>query len=144
MEFGIEKCAMLVLKRGKVVSSNGIKLPDESVIRSIKDGESYKYLGMPQADQIRHQEMKDKIAKEYKRRVRKILETKLNGGNLIKGINTWAVSLLRYSAAFLDWTKFEMEQLDRQTRKLMTMHNALHPKSNIDRLYLPRKDGEDF
>ena len=79
--------------------------------------------------------------KEYKRRVRKILETKLNAGNLIKGINTWAVSLLRYSAAFLDWTKFEMKQLDRQTRKLMTMHNALHPKSNVDRLYLPRKDG---
>ena len=23
----------------------------------------------------------------------------------------------------------------------MTMHNALHPKSNVDRLYLPRKDG---
>ena len=34
-----------------------------------------------------------------------------------------------------------MEQLDRQTRKLMTMHNALRPKSNVDRLYLPRKDG---
>ena len=79
--------------------------------------------------------------KEYKRRVRKILETKLNAGNLIKGINTWAVWLLRYSAAFLDWKKFEMEQLDRQTRKLMTMHNALHPKSYVDRLYLPWKDG---
>ena len=141
MEFGIEKCAMLVLKRGQVATSNGIKLPGESVIKSVKDGESYKYLGMLQADQIKHQEMKEKVMKEYKRRVRKILETKLNAGNLIKGINTWAVSLLRYSAAFLDWTKFEMELLDRQTRKLMTMHNALHPKSNVDRLYLPRKDG---
>ena len=141
MEFGIEKCAMLVLTRGQVATSYGIKLPDESVIKSVKDGESYKYLGMLQADQIKHQEMKDKVMKEYKRRVQKILETKLNAGNFIKGINTWAVSLLRYSAAFLDWTKFEMEQLDRQTRKLMTMHNALHPKSNVDRLYLPRKDG---
>ena len=98
---------------------------------------------MLQADQIRHQEMKDKVTKEYKRRVRKILETKLNAGNLIKGINTWAVSLLRYSVTFMNWTKFEMEQLDRQTRKLMTMHNALDPKSNVDRLYLPRKDGEE-
>ena len=117
MEFGIEKCAMLVLKRGQVATSNGIKLPDESVIKSVKDGESYKYLGMLQADQIKHQEMKDKVMKEYKRRVRKILETKLNAGNLIKGINTWAVSLLSYSAAFLDWTKFEMEhgQFLRQT-----------------------------
>ena len=23
----------------------------------------------------------------------------------------------------------------------MTMHNALHPKSNIDHLYIPRKEG---
>ena len=23
----------------------------------------------------------------------------------------------------------------------MTMHNARHPKSNIDRLYIPRKEG---
>ena len=23
----------------------------------------------------------------------------------------------------------------------MTMHNSLHPKSNVDRLYLPRNDG---
>ena len=141
MELRIETCAKSVLKRGQLATSNGIKLPEESVIKSVKDGESYKYLGMLQADQIKHQEMKDKVMKEYKRRVRKILETKLNAGNLIKGINTWAVSLLRYSAAFLDWTKFEMEQLDRQTRKLMTMHNALHPKSNVDRLYLLRKDG---
>ncbi|KXJ19733.1 hypothetical protein AC249_AIPGENE21502 [Exaiptasia diaphana] len=26
-------------------------------------------------------------------------------------------------------------------RKLMTMHKALHPKSDVDRLYLKRKDG---
>jgi len=65
----------------------------------------------------------------------------LNGGNLIIGINTWAVSLLRYSAAFFDWTKAEVEQLDRRTKKIMTMHNGLPPKSNVDRLYLPKKDG---
>ena len=51
--------------------------------------------------------MKENITKEYKRRVRKVLETKLNGENMIKGIKIWAVSLIRYSAAFLDWTKEE-------------------------------------
>ena len=48
--------------------------------------------------------MKEKIKAEYYGRVRKILEMKLNGENIITGVNTWAVSLLRYSAAFLDWT----------------------------------------
>ncbi len=32
MEFGIDKCAMIVLKRGKLVMSDGIKLPDAKEI----------------------------------------------------------------------------------------------------------------
>ena len=85
--------------------------------------------------------MKEKVGKEYKHRIRKILETKLSGENVIKGINTWAISSLSYSAAFLDWTKEELQQLDRRARKLLTMHKGLHPKSNVDRLYISRKEG---
>ncbi|XP_068697162.1 uncharacterized protein [Montipora foliosa] len=85
--------------------------------------------------------MKETVTKEYKRRIRKILETKLNGGNLVKATNTWAIPLLRYSAASLDWRKSELQDLDRKTRKLLTMHNGLHPKSNVDRIYIPREEG---
>ena len=51
--------------------------------------------------------MKDKIQKEYLRRTRKLLETKLSSRNLIKGINTWTVPLVRYSGLFLKWTRDE-------------------------------------
>ena len=46
MEFGIEKCAMLVMKRGKIVKSAGIELTDGKIIKSLQEGESYKYLGI--------------------------------------------------------------------------------------------------
>ena len=46
MEFGIEKCAMLVMGKGKIVKSVGIELADGKVIKSLQDGESYKYSGM--------------------------------------------------------------------------------------------------
>ena len=46
MEFGIEKCAMLVMEKGKIVKSVGIELPDSKVIKLLQEGESYKYLGM--------------------------------------------------------------------------------------------------
>ena len=65
----------------------------------------------------------------------------MNGGSNIKGINSWAISVLRYSAAFLNWTKTELQLMDRRTRKLLTMHNGLHPRNNVDRLYIPRKEG---
>ena len=37
MEFGIDKCATMIQKRGKVVRSKGIKLPNEKVIKSLQD-----------------------------------------------------------------------------------------------------------
>ena len=86
--------------------------------------------------------MKDKIQKEYLRTTRKLLETKLNSRNLIKGINTCAVSLVRYSGHFLKWTRDEPKQIDQRTRKLMTMYKALHPRDVFDRLYVSRKEGE--
>ena len=50
------------------------------------------------------------------------------------------VSLLRYSAAFVSWRKSELQATDRKTRKLFTIYGALHPKSDVDRLYIPRKE----
>ena len=85
--------------------------------------------------------MKDSIRKEYLRRTRKLLKTKLSCRNLIKGINTWAVPLVRYSGPFLKWTREELKQMDQRTRKLMTMHKTLHPRDDVDRLYVSRKDG---
>ena len=31
--------------------------------------------------------------------------------------------------------------MDQITRKLITLHKALHPRDDVDRLYVPRKEG---
>ena len=72
-------------------------------------------------------EMNAKVKKEYAARVRKILQSKLNGGNTIAAINTWATALARYLAAISNRTKEELFSMDRHTRKLLTMHEVLHP-----------------
>ena len=41
MEFGIEKCALLVIEKEKIVKSDGIELSDGKVIMSLQQGESY-------------------------------------------------------------------------------------------------------
>ena len=69
------------------------------------------------------------------------MKSKLNGGNLVCGVNTWVVSLQRYSAAFVSWRKSELQAIDRKTRNLFTIYGSLHPKSDVDRLYIPRKEG---
>ena len=85
--------------------------------------------------------MKNKVTAEYKRRLRLILKSKLNGKNKIQAINTWAVALLRYVAGIVNWKVDELKKMGRTMRKTLTMYGALHPKSDIDRLYLKRKHG---
>ena len=96
MDVGIEKCAMLVMEKGKIVKSVGIELPDGKVIESLQEGESYKYLGIFEVDKFLEEKMKLNVWKEYIRRLKKVLKSKLNGD--------------------------------------------LHPKSNVDRLYILRKE----
>ena len=69
------------------------------------------------------------------------MESKLNGKNKVIAINTWAVSVLRYEAGIIRWTKEELKTLDRMTRKVLTMNGAFYPKSDVDRLYVSREDG---
>ena len=93
MEFGIEKCAMLVFEKGKIVKSVGIALPDGKVIKSLQEAENYKYHGILEAERILGEEMKLKVSKEYFRSLKKVLKSKLNNENLVQGVNTWAVAL---------------------------------------------------
>ena len=122
-----------------------MELPNQDNIRTFGVKETYKYLGILEAETIKQVEMKKKIQKEYLRKSRKLLETKLSSRYLIQEINTWAVSLVRYSGPLLKWTREELKQMDQRTRKWMTMHKALHPRDDGDRLYVSRKkEGRDL
>ena len=52
MEFGIEKCAMLVMKSGKRHMTDGIELPNKDKIITHGEKETYKYLGILEGDTI--------------------------------------------------------------------------------------------
>ena len=52
MDFGIEKCAMLVIEEGKIVKSVGVELPDGKVINSLQEGESYTCPGILEAESV--------------------------------------------------------------------------------------------
>ena len=50
-------------------------------------------------------------------------------------------NILRYEAGVINWTKAELESIDRKTRKQMTIYGMLHPLADVQRLYLPRGQG---
>ena len=67
--------------------------------------DGYKYLGILDYDRIKEREMKDKFRNEYFRRVKLILNSKLNARNKIMALNTWAVSIMRYGNGMLKGNK---------------------------------------
>ena len=62
--------------------------PNQDKIRMFGEKETFKYLGILEGETMNEVEMKEKIKKEYLRKTRKLLKTKLCSRNLIKGINT--------------------------------------------------------
>ena len=61
MEFGIEKCAMLIMKSGKRHMTDAMELPNHNKIRTLGENETNKYLGILEADTMKQVQMKDKI-----------------------------------------------------------------------------------
>ena len=94
-----------------------------------------------QQDQTINTKMKGKKRAGYIRRVTKLCSSKLNGGSHISGIKAWAVDVVRCSAGTMDCGVEERASRDRKTRKILAMECCLHSRSNVARLYLPRRKG---
>ena len=103
MEFCLNKCATLAITKGKVTEIQGMNLPNNN-IKGLNLDETYKYLGILQADNIKHKQVKKKALSEYNKQVKKLLKSKLYGGNIIKAFNSWAILVVRYTAGIISWT----------------------------------------
>ena len=77
---------------------------------------------------------KNKNKTEYIRRVRSALMSKLNAGNIFQAINISVVPTVRYGTAKIQWTKEELQRMERKSRKLITTYGKLHPRGCVDRL----------
>ena len=140
MQFGIKKCGAIIMNRGKVKSTDGIELPSGEKKREIEE-DGCKYLEILEYDRVKEREMKGKFRNEYFKGAKLIFKSKLNGRIKTMPLNAWAVSILRYSAGILMWNKSELQEIDRKTRKFMTMNKELHPRNDVARLYVSRKNG---
>ena len=76
IQFGIKKCGVLIRERGKVIRTDGIRLPNRQGMKDIDEAD-YTYLGILEIDKIN--EIKEKCSKEYLQWLRLILTSKLNG-----------------------------------------------------------------
>ena len=79
--------------------------------------------------------------KEYKRKVRKIWKSELNGSNKVTAHNTLAVPVITPTISILNWTKKEICDIDIATRRMLSYMGDLHHRADVNRLYVSRKQG---
>jgi len=97
MNFGLEKCGIICLKRGRVQSKMHIGSTFESGIKETDSKKAYKHLGTEESYDIQHKNEKEKLKKEYWRRMRLVLGTELSAKKKIQAIGSLAVPVLRHS-----------------------------------------------
>ena len=100
-KFGIDKCGVLAMKKGKEVECNVIKLQNDEEIGQIEEKEC-KYFGVLEKGDICQKEMKENIRKEYFKRLRATLKSKLNAKHVSQVINTWMVPAIGYSGSIIE------------------------------------------
>jgi hypothetical protein len=54
MEFGLEKCAKITFKRGKLTPSQNLVTNINREIKELEQGKMYKYLGIEEGEGIQH------------------------------------------------------------------------------------------
>ena len=141
MSFGSDKCAYMFIHngkrkvRGETIKMNGLELQELEI------DESYKYLGQDEDISFKGDLNKERVVKEYYRRIRKIWGSELYSKNKVTAHNTFAVPVLVPTFGILDWTKKEVEDIDIKTRKILTQGGSFHRNSSVDRLYSSRKEG---
>ena len=59
---------------------------------------------------------------------KRLLKSKLCNINFNKGINSWAVPLIRYSRPFLKWTGEKIRQINHRKRELRIMCKVFHSR----------------
>lgn len=138
MEFGINKCKLQNITKGKFKVVTPYTTQDERDIEQLQPDELYKYLGMMQSKKTEHSKIKDEITKNFSTRLKKLMKTHLNSRNLTKAINTFAIPILTYSFGIINWSNTDIEALERKIRTTMTNHKKHHPKSALERPFIPR------
>ena len=94
MKFSESKCAYqwierrLMVGKGKPIRLGGL------TIKEIENGDSYRYLGIDESVGALGPLNKEKITKDYRKRLRKIWNSKLNGRNKVTAHITFAIPII--------------------------------------------------
>jgi hypothetical protein len=124
-------------QKGKLVHSRNLIL---DINREYNSLNREKYLGTEESEGIQHQQMQERLKKEYTRRLRMILKSELNARNKITATGTLDFPVLR-QFYIINWRLKETIQIERKITKTVPVYKIHHPKARLERLHVKMKLG---
>lgn len=110
--YGVSKCAEIVFERGKMVKGEGLQVLQERMKAMDPDeNESYRFLGVEQADGIKVKTVFERVKNELQRRLSLLMKTELNDQNLMKAINCKVIPIAAYPMNVCRFTKADLYEL---------------------------------
>ena len=128
----------LEMNRGKSATNREVCASDAELLEGTQ---SYKYLGIAEdGNSMPTTSMFGRIKDEVLRRAEALCKTRLNGRNMIRAINEYAISVINYHVGVLKLEPRDFQDLDQQIRMVL-VHNGIHLQPACkERLYLPRAE----
>ena len=95
VKFGLEKSARICLKRSSAQTKMHVGSTFDNHIKELDTSNLCNYLGIEVSFDIQHKNEKEKLKKEFLRRLRLVLSTELIAKNKIQAIGSFVVTVLR-------------------------------------------------
>ena len=140
MKFSVDKCTFVQIEKDKQIQNPGPLIINDLIIKPLPTGDTWN-LGIDENITYDGPMNKARITKEYLSRVKKIWSSELSDYNKVVAHNSFATSIITPTVGIIDWTIDEIEQLDINTPKILSMMGNLHPNSDIDYTYFSRSNG---
>ncbi len=83
--------------------NSGVTVRRTDTINCLEPSQVYKYLGVDESNGIPHIMMRERLCREYFRRVKVVPRTELYGRNKILAINGFALPVLTYGFGIIHW-----------------------------------------
>ena len=144
MKLGFDKCKVLNIVQGKIKACGNIYLKGNDVIEEMGSDDIYKYLGVIESSNIKHNEMKVLAMEKFKKKLKNVLKSELNSKNIMTAINEYVTPVLSYTFGIVNWTEQDIKDADILVRKKLNMNRMFEIKSDVDRLYTPRQLGSHY
>ena len=131
-----KKCKFMALRRGKFCWYEDITLNSGTIIKCLKEGEDYKFMGVPQSSKLNVSELGTELLKTVERRSHIIWSS-----GKCRASNQFVNSSVEYFFWAIKFPINTIKEMDILIRKSMNINGCKHTNQLNDINYLPRNKG---